>query len=92
MPSKKERQRVISEIKKLRRTRNQHKVKKALEDLFLATKEGRNVVRPTIEAAKAYATIGEIVGVVRLAYGFEYDPFDTLEAPKFIVDALRKRR
>ena len=50
------------------------------------------LVRPTIEAAKAYATIGEVVGVVRLAYGFRYDPFDTLEAPQFIVDTLRKRR
>jgi len=90
VPSKKARLQTIASIKKLRKNRNQQQVKEALKDLYRATKEGRNIVRPTIEAAKAYATIGEIVGVVRIAYGYKYDPLAAIETPPFIKELIRE--
>ncbi len=41
----------------------------ALEDLRKAAEAGDNVLPATISAVKAYATVGEIVGVLREVYG-----------------------
>ena len=38
-----------------------------------------------IEAVKAYATAGEVIGVIRKARGLNYDPFDMIECP-FALD------
>ena len=35
-----------------------------------------------IEAARAHATVGEMLGVVRQAYGFAYDPLGVLQSPR----------
>jgi hypothetical protein len=34
-----------------------------------------------IEATEAGATTGEMMGAVRLAYGYPYDPMEIIEAP-----------
>jgi hypothetical protein len=34
-----------------------------------------------IDAVKAYATAGEIMGVIRLARGLSYDPFNLIACP-----------
>jgi hypothetical protein len=34
-----------------------------------------------VEAVKAYATAGEVFGVIRLARGLSYDPFDMVQCP-----------
>ena len=34
-----------------------------------------------IDAVKAYATLGEIVGTMREAYGYSYDPLKVIENP-----------
>jgi hypothetical protein len=34
-----------------------------------------------IDAVKAYATAGEIIGVIRLARDLSYDPFDMIRCP-----------
>ena len=34
-----------------------------------------------IEAVKAYATAGEIIGVIRKARGLSYDPLDMIDCP-----------
>ncbi|HEX5510098.1 MAG TPA: methylmalonyl-CoA mutase family protein, partial [Actinomycetales bacterium] len=44
-------------------------VQAALEDLRKAAEAGDNVLPATITAVKAYATIGEIVAVLREVYG-----------------------
>jgi len=46
-------------------------------------------VRPVIEAAKAYATMGEVVGVIRMAYGYGYDPLGQISVPIFIDELTR---
>jgi methylmalonyl-CoA mutase N-terminal domain/subunit len=40
-----------------------------------------NLMPSIIAAVKAYGTAGEIVGVIRLARGLEYDPFDMIQCP-----------
>jgi methylmalonyl-CoA mutase N-terminal domain/subunit len=40
-----------------------------------------NLVYPVLAATGAGATMGEIAGVLRMAYGFPYDPWGTTEPP-----------
>jgi methylmalonyl-CoA mutase N-terminal domain/subunit len=44
-------------------------VTEALENLLKVAKAGDNVVPATVEAIKAYATVGEIVNELRKVYG-----------------------
>ena len=71
------------QVKNLRARRDNAQVKNALEALKKAAEKGEkeNLVRPMINAYKAYATMGEILGTIRLAYGYDYDPFGCLEYP-----------
>ncbi len=89
VPSKQARLRTIVAIKELRKARDQQAVASALREIYQATKESKNIVRPVIEAAKAHATMGEVVGVVRMAYGYSYDPLEEISAPDFIGELTR---
>jgi methylmalonyl-CoA mutase N-terminal domain/subunit len=89
VPSRKARLLKVAEVNKLREIRDQQKVKNTLKELYRATKEGRNVVRATIEAAKAYATVGEVVGVIRMAYGYDYDPLKQISTPPYIDEFIK---
>jgi methylmalonyl-CoA mutase N-terminal domain/subunit len=47
-----------------------------------AKKDGKyNLMPSVIEAVKAYGTAGEIIGVIRKAYGFHYDPLEMIDCP-----------
>ena len=89
VPSEEDRRRNIDDLLKLRKTRDPQKVSATLKDLYLATKNGLNVVRPTIEAIKAYATIGEVTGTIRLAYAQTYDPLKIIDTPNFIKAIIK---
>jgi len=82
-PSQQARLKNIASVRRLRRTRSRQAVSGALQELYRAAGESRNVVRPVIEAAKARATIGEVVGVIRMAYGYDYDPLQQITTPAF---------
>lgn len=41
-----------------------------------------NLLPALIEAARAYATLGEMMGTVRIAYGQPYDPMGVLAPPR----------
>ena len=88
VPSKQLRLSTIADIKKLRATRDPEKVNDTIMELYNATREGRNIVRASIEASKAGVTVGETVGVIRMAYGYGYDPLKQIEAPAFITNLL----
>ncbi len=88
VPSKKLRLKTIADIRRLRAARDPNKVDATIVELYNATKEGRNIVRATIEAAKAGVTVGETVGVIRMAYGYGYDPLNQIGAPVFIKNLL----
>jgi methylmalonyl-CoA mutase N-terminal domain/subunit len=89
VPSKQARLKNIASVRRLRRTRDQQAVSGALRELYRAAGESRNVVRPVIEAAKARATIGEVVGVIRMAYGYDYDPLQQIATPAFIRELVK---
>ena len=53
----------------MRAKRDNKAVTTALENLLAIAKSGENVVPATVEAIKAYATVGEIVSELRKVYG-----------------------
>jgi len=59
----------LRRLKELKATRDEAKVKEALEAVRQAAIKGENSVEPVLEAVKAYATIGEICNVWREVYG-----------------------
>jgi methylmalonyl-CoA mutase N-terminal domain/subunit len=66
-----------------KKTRNMPLLKGSLAQLHEdAKKEDRyNLMPSIIEAVKAYATSGEIIGVIRQARGLSYDPFNMIGCP-----------
>ena len=59
----------IAGLKKLRRGRNNVKVKEALREVRTAAESGENLVPSTLAAVREYATIGEICDQLREVYG-----------------------
>ncbi|MFH1624494.1 MAG: methylmalonyl-CoA mutase family protein [Pseudomonadota bacterium] len=72
----------IENLKRLKESRNIKKVNESLRSAYRAAKKhDENLMYPIVEAAKTYATVGEIMGTIRMAYGFLYDPFSEVECP-----------
>ncbi|CCJ07401.1 protein meaA [Methylocystis sp. SC2] len=59
----------ISRLKAWRESRDQKAAQEAIEELARAAKEGRNMVEPSIAAAKAGVTTGEWGNVLRGVFG-----------------------
>ncbi len=71
----------IEETQKLKRTRDIHRLKERIKRLREDAEGGRNVIPAMIEATKAFATTGELLGTVRMAMGYPYDPMEIIESP-----------
>jgi methylmalonyl-CoA mutase N-terminal domain/subunit len=56
-------------IEELRRGRDNGKVKQVLDDLETAARKDTNLMPRILEAVKAYATLGEICGVLKGVFG-----------------------
>ena len=56
-------------LRALRARRSQSSVDRSLDLVEAAAREGENVVAACVEAVKAYATVGEIVGRLRTVFG-----------------------
>lgn len=67
-------------VVRLRAERDGAGVQAALRDLYAQAGqgEGHNLLPALIAAARAYATVGEMIGTVRLASGHSYDPLSVL--------------
>jgi methylmalonyl-CoA mutase N-terminal domain/subunit len=63
----------LANLKRLKEERNNQQVQKALDDLRRAAEKDENVMPYCVEAAKVYATEGEILGILRDTYG-EFKP------------------
>ncbi len=74
---------IARRMEEWKRTRDIPLVRAKLSQLLAdAEKEDRfNVMPSLIEAVKAYATAGEIMGVIRMGRGLSYDPFRMIECP-----------
>jgi len=59
----------VSRLQKLRRERDNGKVEKVLEKLHYMAEKDENLMPIIINAVRAYATLGEICGVLRKVYG-----------------------
>jgi len=73
----------IDNVKNLKATRDQKKVRLALEQLRQDSGKGEsfNLMPAIIEALKAYATRSEILGTIREVYGYPYDPLGIVKSP-----------
>ncbi len=59
----------IRRLRKIRRERNNAKVRVTLTKLEEATLAGTNLMQPILDCVKAYATIGEVSDTLRNVYG-----------------------
>ena len=59
----------ISSLNKLKKNRDQRNVKQALNEISKACKSKTNLMQPVITAVKEYATLGEIVSVMKNQFG-----------------------
>lgn len=72
----------IEMIKELKRSRSNGKVEELLKRLYDAAGERKeNLIPYMIDSLKAYATLGEVMGTVREAYGYDYDPLHAVDSP-----------
>ena len=90
VPSAVLRKQKVREVIEFKQNRNQYALTKSLKEIYRATKEGRNVTRPIIEAAKTGATLGEVTGAIRLGYKISYDPFEQIDMPPFIRQFIKE--
>ncbi len=67
-------ERQVSRLEQVRKERNNEQVGKALLALEKATREDENVMPYLIDAAHAYATLGEIMDVFRDVFGEYQEP------------------
>lgn len=65
--------RQIENLNMIRRTRDNHQVSIRLRELEQAARGSENLMPPLLEAVRAYATLGEMMGVFRDVFG-EYQP------------------
>ena len=67
----------------MEKTRNMGLIKESVSQLYEdSRKESKyNLMPSIIEAVKAYATAGEIMGVIRMGRGLSYDPFNMIGCP-----------
>lgn len=76
-------EKIARRMEEWKKTRNMGLVEESLYQLYKdAKKEDRfNLMPSIIEAVKAYATAGEVMGVIRMARGLSYDPFEMIDCP-----------
>jgi methylmalonyl-CoA mutase N-terminal domain/subunit len=66
-----------------KKTRNLPLLRERMTQLYVDAKKGNkhSLMPSIIEAVKAYGTAAEIVGVIRKASGFHYDPLEMIDCP-----------
>ena len=64
----------IERLNEARRSRDDTGVAKAMDRLRAAYEDGENSMEATVAAVKAYATVGEIVGLQREVFGKQGEP------------------
>ena len=69
------------EIQEFREARDQPRLLETLRKLHEVIQTDENILETVIECNEAGATMGEIVGIMRQAWGTPYDPYGHLESP-----------
>lgn len=72
----------IEKIQDFKAVRDGPRVRQSLQNLFGMAKEERpNLMYGICDASRAGATMGEMAGVMRQAYGRPYDPYQMISSP-----------
>ena len=72
----------VERIKEFKSKRHQKGIERVLRNVYdKAQTEDENLIYPIIDAMESEASVGEIAGVLRMAYGFPYDPHSLMESP-----------
>jgi methylmalonyl-CoA mutase N-terminal domain/subunit len=72
----------IERIREFKRTRDQERVRSTLKELrSRAADPKESLMEPVITALQSEATLGEVSGAMRMAYGMQYDPLSGTPAP-----------
>ncbi len=66
--------RQVRRLQELRRTRDNREVRRTLQEVREAARNGKNLMYPILDAVAAYATLGEIMGVLREEFGEWEEP------------------
>ncbi len=76
-------EKIANRMEEWKQTRNIGLIKEKVSRLYADAKkeDTYNLMPSIIESVKAYATAGEVMGVIRKARGLTYDPFDMIECP-----------
>ncbi len=74
----------IARIKGLKENRDKRRLKDVIKRLRERAQigEAQNLFPYIMDALKADATLGEIMGTIREVYGYSYDPLNVLESPR----------
>lgn len=74
---------IARRMEEWKKTRDRMLINDKITRLFSDAKKGDrfNLMPAIVEAVKAYATAGEIMGVIRQARGLSYDPLQTIDCP-----------
>jgi methylmalonyl-CoA mutase N-terminal domain/subunit len=74
---------IAKRMEQWKKTRDLPLVTQRLTQLFADAGKGErfNLMPSVIDAVKAYATAGEVMGVIRKARGLSYDPFNMIDCP-----------
>jgi len=74
---------IARRMEEWKQTRNVSLIRETLSRLHSDAKKGSryNLMPSIVEAVRSYATAGEIMGVIRQAYGLSYDPLNMIECP-----------
>jgi len=80
IPSRTE-QEQVARVTRLKHTRNNENTSEALKRLRERALNSDNLISSIIEATKANATMEEMLGTIREASGYSYDPFNMRTSP-----------
>lgn len=89
VPSEEMRQERVDEVIQFKKNRDYTVLDERFRRVYYDTKAGVNVQPSIIEALKAGMTMGEMVGIIRLAYGLCYDPMEMIPTPDYVERALK---
>lgn len=67
-------ERQVARLREVRRTRDNREVLRTLREVRQAARNGKNLMYPILDAVAAYATLGEIMGVLREEFGEWEEP------------------
>jgi methylmalonyl-CoA mutase N-terminal domain/subunit len=74
---------IARRMEQWKKTRDLPLLAQRIAQLYADAEKGDrfNLMPSIIDAVKAYATAGEVMGVIRKARGLSYDPFNMIECP-----------